>query len=277
MKRIPLLSSLYQDRNAIFELARKDVKTQYRGSVLGYVWTILHPLLNMLVMWIVFRHMFGRNDPYYVIYLLAGNILFTAFRASTDQSLASIVGNRGLLLRTKMNPYLFPVSKSVAAMTNFFYSLVALIPFMVYLSVQQGVNLFTYRLAFILLMLPAFWMFELGIGFFLSAVYVFFRDLKHIYSVLLALWMYLTPIFYKADMMDGMSLTIIKFNPMFHFVSYFRDCVYLGAAFVDKQGVLSPYIPPWKTLGILYICGVGALLLGGLIYKLLKKKIILNV
>ena len=277
MKKIPLLTNLYEDRNAIFELARKDVKQQYRGSILGYVWTVLHPLLNMLVMWIVFRHMFGRDDPYYVIYLLAGNILFTAFRASTDQALASIVGNRGLLLRTKMHPYLFPVSKSVAAMTNFFYSLIALIPFMIYLSIQQGINLFTYRLLFILLMLPAFWLFELGIGFFLATIYVFFRDMKHIYSVILALWMYLTPIFYKVSMMDGVALTVVKLNPMFHFVNYFRDCVYLGASYVNEQGVLSPYLPPWKTLGILYLCGIASLLIGSLIYKLLKRKIILSV
>ena len=277
MKRIPLITSLYNDRHAIFELARKDVKTQYRGSILGYVWTVLHPLLNMLVMWLVFRHMFGRNDPYYPIYLLTGNILFTALRTSTEQALASIVLNRGLLLRTKMNASLFPVSKSVASMTNFFYSLIALIPFMIYLSFQQGINLFTYRLLFIFLLLPAFWLFELGLGFFLSAVYVFFRDVKHIYSVFLTLWMYLTPIFYKTEIMDGFSLTLIKLNPMYHFLSYFRDCVYMGATAVNAEGVLSPVLPNFVSLGICYLCGVVALIIGGCIYKLCKKNIILNI
>ena len=277
MKRIPLITSLYNDRHAIFELARKDVKTQYRGSILGYVWTVLHPLLNMLVMWLVFRRMFGRNDPYCPFYLLTGNILFTALRTSTEQALASIVLNRGLLLRTKMNASLFPVSKSVASMTNFFYSLIALIPFMIYLSFQQGINLFTYRLLFIFLLLPAFWLFELGLGFFLSAVYVFFRDVKHIYSVFLTLWMYLTPIFYKTEIMDGFSLTLIKLNPMYHFLSYFRDCVYMGATAVNAEGVLSPVLPNFVSLGICYLCGVVALIIGGCIYKLCKKNIILNI
>lgn len=270
MKRIPLLTSLYEDRNAIFELARKDVKQQYRGSVLGFVWTILHPLLDMFVMWVIFRKMFGRDDPYYVVYLLTGNILFAAFRASTDQSLVSIVNNRGLLLRTKMHPYLFPVSKSVASMTNFFYSLVALIPFMIYLSITQGVNLFSYQVLFIFLMLPAFWMFELGLGFLLSAIYVFFRDIRHLYSVLLSLWMYLTPIFYKIDMIkDSVAETIIKINPMYQFVDYFRQCTY--------SAVISNSLPSWSTLGILYLCGILSILIGGLIYKALKGKIIMSV
>ncbi len=272
------LKQLYSDRNAIFEIARKDVKTQYRGSVLGFLWTILHPMLNMLVMWIVFRHIFGKNDPYYAIYLLCGNIMFTAFRAATDQALNSIVSNRGLLLRTKIEPYVFPMSKSVSAMTNFFYSLIALLPFMITLSFQQGLNLFTYRLLFILLMLPAFWMFELGLGFLLSAVFVFFRDLRHIYSVVLTLWMYLTPIFYKIDSMDELTTTVIKINPMYHFVTYFRQCVYLGASNVSAEtGQLAPYLPSWQTLGILYICGIGALLVGGAIFKALKSKLIIRI
>lgn len=278
MRKIPFITKIYSDRNAIFEIARKDVKTQYRGSVLGFLWTILHPLLNMLVMYFVFQSFFGKNDPYYTIYLLCGNILFTAFRAATDQGLNSIVSNRGLLLRTKIEPYVFPTAKSVTAMTNFFYSLIALAPFMIYLSVQQGVNLFTYRILFILLMIPAFWLFELGIGLLLSAIFVFFRDLRHIYSVLLTLWMYLTPIFYKIDNMDATTQTIIKLNPMYHFVNYFRQCVYLGASHIDSAtGQLATYMPSWQTLGILYLCGIAALLVGGGIFKLLKSKLIIRI
>ena len=279
MKRIPVISAVYRDRNAIYEIARKDVKTQYRGSVLGFLWTILHPLLNMLVLWIIFRNLFGKSDPYYVLYLLCGNILFAAFRASTDQSLRSIVSNRGLLLRTKISPYIFPAAKTVTGMINFAYSLLALLPFMIYLSVTQGVNLFSYQLAFVLLVLPAFWLFELGMGLFLSALYVFFRDLRHIYAVILTLWMYLTPIFYKVENLnlDDFGRTVINCNPMYHFVTYFRECVYMGATAKNAEGLLAPTLPSWTTLGICYLCGVGGLILGIAFFMALKRKIIIRI
>lgn len=99
---------LAKNKDIIFELSRKQIKTQYRDSTLGFLWTILNPLLNMLVMWVVFQNVLGIKDPYYPIYLLAGNILFAALRASTTQSLLSMVDNRGLLLRTKMDLDVFP-------------------------------------------------------------------------------------------------------------------------------------------------------------------------
>ena len=149
-------------------------------------------------MWLVFSSIFGKS-PYYPIYLLSGNILFTALRNSTFTALSSIEGNRNLLLRTKVNPYVFPCSIALSSVVNFFLSLVALIPFMIWLSIDQSFNLFTYRLVFILLMLPAFWLFEYGIGLFMSFLYVFFKDIKQLYSVFLVLWQYLTPIFYTTD------------------------------------------------------------------------------
>ena len=274
MKKIPVLSSLYRDRNAIYEIARKDVKTQYRGSVLGFLWTILHPLLNMAVMWVIFRNFFGKEDPYYALYLLCGNILFAAFRASTEQSLRSVVNNRGLLLRTKISPYIFPVSKTVTGIINFAYSLLALLPFMIYLSINPGVNLFSYQLVFLLLLFPAFWLFELGVGLFLSALYVFFRDLRHIYAVILTLWMYLTPIFYNVETMklDNFAHTVVMCNPMYHFVTYFRECIYL--AVTAKGGAT---IPSWSNLGICYICGIGGLLVGGAFFMALKRKLIIRI
>lgn len=259
---------LYNDRNVIFELSRKNIKTQYRDSPIGLVWTVLNPLLNMLVMWLVFRIILNNNDPYYPLYILSGNILFAAIRTSTDQSLQSLVRNRGLLLRTKIEPYVFPMSNCISATVNFLFSLIALLPFMIYLSISQGLNLFTYRLVFILLMLPAFWMFEMGCGIFLCALFVFFRDTKHIYSVFLTLWTYLTPIFYVVK--EGSPLLkIVNFNPMYHFVTYFRECVYSGAT--------AACVPSWTRLLLLYGIGVLFLILGSLFFNALKKKIITRI
>ena len=117
--------TLFKNRNIIYELTRKQVKTQYRDSALGFLWTILNPLLNMLVMWLVFKSVLGITDPYYPIYLLTGNILFAALRSSTNQALQSMVNNRGLLLRTKVDLYIFPLSNVLTSIVNFAFSLIA--------------------------------------------------------------------------------------------------------------------------------------------------------
>ena len=271
---------LYKNRTIIYELTRKQVKTQYRDSTLGFLWTILNPLLNMLVMWVVFKTVLGIDDPYYPIYLLAGNVLFGALRNSTTQALPSMVNNRGLLLRTKIDLSVFPFSIAMTSMVNFAFSLIALVPFMIWLSIQQGILLFTYRLAFILLMLPAFLLFEYGLGLLLSALFVFFRDLKHLYSVFLTLWQYTTPIFYTINRVgkDSIAYKVISLNPMFHFVNYFRDSVYRGATGIDVLGNnIGPFLPYWSTLGILYGFAAIFLIIGYIVFNALKSRIITKI
>ena len=267
------------NKDIVNELTRKQIKVQYRDSSLGFIWTILNPLLNMLVMWVVFKSVLGINDPFYPIYLLAGNVLFSALRSSTSQSLQSMVSNRGLLLRTKLDLYVFPLSNVLTSIVNFLFSLIALIPFMIWLSIQEGILLFTYRLLFILLLLPPFLLFEFGLGLFLSSIFVFFRDLKHIYGVILTLWQYMTPIFYNLERLsknpDDITLKIIKMNPMFYFVDYFRDSVYRGATGINLFGeYVGAYIPQWSEMGMLWAFAGISILIGSLTYLLLKNKII---
>ena len=302
--------SIKHDSSTIYELTRKQVKTQYRDSSLGFIWTVLNPLLTMLVMWFVFDKIFGGDDPYYPIYLLTGNIMFTAIRNSSVQCLESLVIHRDLLLRTKVELYVFPFSNCVSTLVNFAFSLIALLPFLVVKSITIGAMppapladnmrvlfetvpiLFSYQLPFLLLMLPAFFLFELGIGFFLSIIYVFFRDIKHIYSIFLVLWMYMTPIFYKVDLIANRSptaFTILKLNPMYHFVKYFRECIYGGVTGFDFNAgafqikdlangsqVLNTYLPTWGTLGWCYVCGVAAFIIGFSTFQIFKRKAIVR-
>ena len=219
---------IVRDRTVILELASRNVKKQYRGSVLGVLWTILSPLLTMLVMWFVFDALFGRGE-YYPLYLLCGNIVFTAFKGCTTSSLVSIQQNRNSLLRTKIHAYVFPCSMAVTSLINFGLTLIALVPFMIWKSVTLGLNLFTWRLVFIIPMVPAFWLFTYGVSLLLAVLYVFFRDLKNLYQVIVLLWQYLTPIFYMVDTITKSSrpaakaaFTVIKLNPMFHFTNYLR-------------------------------------------------------
>lgn len=261
--------NLIKNRYVLYELVRKRVKTQYRNSWLGMLWTVLNPLLNMLVMWIVFSQFFGRNDPLYPVYLLTGNIMFSCLRSATDGALQSIVNNRGLLTRVKIDSYLFPLSSVLSSLVNMAFSMIALLLIMLGMQIFGGHNIFSFRILTVFLMLPAFVLFEYGIGLFLSALYVFFRDIKYLYSVFLTLWTYLTPIFYKADSListGGFAGKLIKLNPMYYFVRFFRDAMYMG---------WSEY--PVQDLLVLYGLGIISVIFGVIIYKPLKKHFMRNI
>lgn len=266
------LSKLKKNRNVLYELVRKSVKTQYRNSTLGVLWTVLNPLLNMFVMWIVFSQFFGRGDPLYPIYLLTGNIMFQSLRSATNGALSSVVNNRGLLLRTKIDSYLFPLSSTLSSLVTFGFSFIALLLIMGGMAIFGGYDIFGYQMLFVLLMLPAFLLFEYGIGMFLSAIYVYCRDIKYLYSVFLTLWTYLTPVFYKIDRLavGSVAYNVVKLNPMYHFLTYFRDAVY-------NFHYIGYGIPYMRTLGILYLCGIVSVIIGVTVFKLLKKNFMTNI
>ena len=262
----------WKHKNVVYELVRKNVKTQYRNSFLGMLWTVLHPLLNMLIMWLVFSQFFGKGDPLYPIYLLAGNIMFQLLRSATDGALTSIVSNRGLLSRAKISPYLFPLSITLSSIVNFAFSFISLILIMLGMQIFGGYNLFGYQMLGVVLMLPAMVLFCYGIALFLSSMYVFFRDVKHLYGVFLTLWTYITPLFYKLDAINSNALVVkvVKLNPMYYFVTYFRDAVYnacfVGASFAD-----------WGMLGLLYGLGAISVVVGYGVYALTKKHFMMHV
>ncbi|MBQ3017391.1 MAG: ABC transporter permease [Clostridia bacterium] len=274
--------SFKKNANIVRELVIKNVKLQYRNSVIGALWTVLNPLLNMLVMYFVFSTIFDfrsqDEEEWYALYILCGNIMFSFIRNATTQSLPSIVQNRGLLTKNKISEYVFPISKNLSAVVNFAFSMIALIGVMAVVSFFAPGSAFSYTLIFVFLMLPALFLFSFGLSLILSSLYVFFRDIQHFYTVFLTLWTYLTPIFWNvnvlADKKETKYLileTVVNLNPMFHFVEYFRDIVYRCS--VSDVSVLGTF----SSLAILYIIGGVALGIGILIFALTRHKFIYNI
>ena len=287
--------------NIVKQLVLRSIKVQYRNSAIGVFWTVLNPLLNMLVMYLVFSSMFasGRATPTdtetYALYLLCGNITFGMMRTATFQSLPSIVNNRGLLTKNKMSYNVFPLSCNLSALVNFGFSFIALLGVMLVVWLQ-GQAVFSLNIFLTLVMLPALFLFSYGLSLILAAMYTFFRDIMHFYNVFLTLWMYLTPIFYNIEMFktgkfDGEFMTtIIKLNPMYYFVEYFRDVVYRCSA---HQGALeeleaagqvvsqairdAAVLPGFGDLCILYAIGLISTLIGAIVFMATKRKFIYNI
>ena len=267
MERIqhPTLRKVRQQSFLLGLLVRRNIKNQYYRSFIGVLWTVLNPLLNMLVMWFVFSNIFGRdmvsNLPY-PLYLLSGNIIFAVMRGSTSSSLTCLVGQRDMLQKTRVSITLFPTANVLSALVTFGFSFIALLLVAIILACT-GQFTFHWQILLVIVLLPALTLFSLGLSYFLGALYVFFRDLKHLYGVLLTLWTYLTPLFYTVDRLDERVGKIIAYNPMYHYVSYFRDA-------------LSGAVPGARELLICYAFGVGAFLLGYAFLYAVRNRIAAN-
>ena len=201
------------------ELVSKDFKLKYRRSALGVAWSVLNPLLMMIVMSAVFSSFMRFNDPSlgnFPCYLILGNTAFQLMADATSTGMGSIIGASALLKKVKINRYVFPVEKVLFAGVNYGFSLIAV-----------------------------------------ALVMVFFRDVIHLWSVVITAWTYATPIFYSANILPGWMATFEKFNPMYREVTM------------------------WSTMPspklILACCGFafGALLVGWLVFRKNEHKFIL--
>ena len=185
------IRTLFRYKDLLILLVQRDIKLKYRRSFLGYLWSILNPLLSMLVMAIVFTRVFSRNIENYPVYLICGNILFSYMRESSTQALSSVIDNASLLKKTYVPKYIFTLSKITSSFVSFVLSMSALVIVMIATGVP-------FRWSNLLIIVPIceLYVFAVGLGLFLGAVTVFFRDMKNLWSVVTLAWMYLTPIFF---------------------------------------------------------------------------------
>ena len=215
---------LWKYRDLLRLLVTRNIKLKYRRSVLGYVWSVLNPLMTMIVMSIVFSTMFSRNIENFPVYLFCGQLLFNFMNTSTRQAISSINANASLLKKTYVPRYIFTLSKITSGLIDLVFSLGAL---MIVILVTRA-KLTWYALLFPVVILQLY-LFCVGLGLFLAQANVFFRDVEYIYNAVVTAWMYLTPIFYPLEMLpEGVMWVVKHLNPMYFYVGQFRDLVYLG-------------------------------------------------
>lgn len=218
---IERLKNCYRYKDLIMQLVQKDIKLKYRRSFLGYIWSILNPLLIMLVMVIVFSKMFRFEIPNYPVYLLIGQTCFNFLSESTNQAMFSILGNASLLKKTYVPKYIFAISRVSSSLVNMLFAMGALILVCLVCRVS-----FNWYMLFIPVVVLQLYIFCMGVGLFLAQALVYFRDVQHIYGAFLTAWMYLTPIFYPAESLPQHILRLVKYlNPMYSYVTQFRTVV----------------------------------------------------
>jgi len=205
------------------ELIARDIKTKYRRSLLGVLWTILNPLLMMVVLSVVFSNLFRFDIEYFPVYLLSGQLIFNFFSESTTNAMSSIIVNGPLIRKIYVPKYMFVLSRIFSSTINLLASFTALICVMLVMRVRLH---YTVLLSVIPLLMIVF--FSLGAGLILAAITVKFRDVMHLYSVFITALMYLTPVIYPMSILPSWLEKIVLLNPITNILMMFREFMIYG-------------------------------------------------
>ncbi len=212
------------------QLVTRDFKLKYRRSVLGVVWSVLNPLLMMAVLTLVFSNMFRFNIENYPVYLILGMTMFSLMSDATNAGMLSIIDSAPLLKKVRIEKMVFPLEKVFFSFVNFLFSFIAVLGVMLFFRIQPTPCM----LALPLLLVYVF-LFCAGISLLLSALTVFFRDVIHLWGVVITAWNYLTPVFWPETYIDQLSggmqqllMTVEHLNPMYYYLSYMRQIMMYG-------------------------------------------------
>lgn len=227
------IKTLQNYRALLLEFVKKDIKLKYRNSALGIVWSMLNPLLIMFVLTFIFSNIFKSRIPNFPVYCLSGRLIYDFFSQSTNQCMNSITGKSSLIKKIYVPKYLYPLSK---VLSSFIMALISFIPLIIIMIVMK--EHVTTMALLVFYPLVCIFFISLGVGLILATVNVFFRDMQHLYSVILLILMYMSAIFYSIDIIPQNYAFIMKLNPVFPVICVFRDCILYGKVTESSNWIL---------------------------------------
>lgn len=210
-------------RDLVTTLVARDLKVRYRRSTIGFLWTMLQPLLTMLVLTVVFSAVFRFDLPNYPVYALAGIMFWNFFSQSITSSMNSLRGNAHLVTKLPVPKAVFPLATVIAGVINLALALIPL--FVLLLVTGHPIRPAVLFLPVAILIAASF---TLGAGLILSPLAVLFHDIIEIVGVTLTLFMYLTPVFYPMAIVPERYVWAVRFNPVRSVLEVFRDPIYFG-------------------------------------------------
>jgi len=246
-----VLYERWEKYNFLFkELVKRDFNKRYKRTIFGILWSLLSPLLQLAIMALIFTTFFGDITPHFIVYIFSGKLIYIFFSQATSSGMMSLVNNSGIISSMKTPKYIFLLSQNVSALINFFMTLV------VYFIFVAGDGI-AFHPRFFMLIFPIVCLvaFNIGVGLFLSAMYVFFKDTQYLYDIFLMLLMWLSAIFYPVEQFPHRVQQMFLLNPIFTYIHYFRLIVLHG-------------VVPSATIHLLAMFyALAALAVGGFIYK----------
>jgi ABC-2 type transport system permease protein len=246
------MMQLYRYRDLIRALVARELKVRYRRSAIGFAWTMLQPLLMMLVLQVVFSEIFSFRLPYgnYVVFALAGLLFWNFFSQSIVASMNSLRSNAGLLKKLPIPKEVFPLATVISGVINL---ALALIPLLLILLITG--HPLTPALLFLPVAILLAAAFTLGAGLLLSPLAVFFSDVVELIGVILSVLMYLTPVIYPMEILPEKYRWLVRFNPVRSILEVFRDPIYQGE------------VPPLSHLSVCAGIAAAALVFGAIAFR----------
>ncbi len=253
-----IFQKIYNYRELLKTNVKKEIRGRYKNSILGVLWSFLSPLLQLLVYAVIFGALLGGGDPTYHIYIVVALIPWTFFTTSINQTAFTIIGNANIIKKVYFPREILPISVVTSCMVNFLISTIIIIAFVIF----SGIGITWHILLYPLIVLIQY-ILLLGIGFIISSITVYFRDLEHIIGIILMAAFYGTPVIYKLDILLEQLPTqldvIILMNPMIYIINAYRDIFYYHQ------------VPDLGALGIVAIVSIILVFIGYFVFKKLQK------
>jgi ABC-2 type transport system permease protein len=240
---------LLRYRNLLWQLILRNIKTRYKRSVLGIVWTMVHPLMMMIVLTLAFSHVWRITLPNYSVYVLSGLLLWNFFSQTTNSAMSELLWGGNLIHRIYMPRSVFAATALGTSLVNLFLSLPALLIMMLASGMPLRPSLLFVPVAILLAS-----MFTMGVGLILSTMVIYFADVFEMFQILLLSWFYLQPLMYPISIIPEAYHGLFRLNPMYHFLNIFRMPIYEGQ------------LAPLRDIGIAALIAITTLLLGWWIF-----------
>lgn len=249
IRMIHELRELLRYRFLIWNLVVRDLKIRYKRSFLGFIWVMLSPLMQMLVLYIVFSQVLRFNISHYAIYLLVGILTFNLFSQGTVAAMANLQANAAILHKLYVPPSVFVASAIGSALVNFIFALGPVVVLALFNGLTPGI-------AWPFLLVPAVLasLFAFGFGLIISALFIFFHDIFEIYQVVINLFYFITPVMYPLDALPQPLRSWEAYNPMYLYMD------------MSRQAVISNAFPNVQTLLIGIGIALGVLVIGWAVF-----------
>ena len=246
---------IYNYREMLFNLVKKDLRTRYKGSFLGFLWTLLNPLLQLAVYSIIFSMVMRVDIENYPVYLFVGLIPWIFFSAAISNSMVCIISNKEMIKKIYFPRIIIPISVVSSAWISMLFSMIIVI---------LALIVFKVGISWHILLLPIPVLIEyimiLGFSLLLSSLNVFFRDLEHIFSIIIMAWFYMTPIVYTIDMIPDQYLYIFRLNPMVDLIQMYREILFYHQ------------MPGLNNIGALLVISIFILSIRGFVFSKVQKR-----
>lgn len=252
------LKEIYNYREMVFSLVRKDLRGRYKGSVLGFMWTFINPLLQLCVYTLVFSFILKSNIEKYYLFLFVALIPWIFFSAALTGGSTSVLNQKDMVKKIYFPREVLPIAYVTSCFVNMLYCFIVVFA----VVLVAGVKFSFVALIYLPIIMVIEYILCLGIAFISSAITVFFRDLEHILGIVAMAWMYLTPVMYSIEIIPEKYQRLFSLNPMTPIIRGYRDILYYGQ------------VPHIRTFISATILGMFILIVGYFVFGLMKKRFV---